>query len=168
MKFYKEFELTQKTLLELFIYDAITGIFYRKIKVANRSKVGEIAGYKDNNGYHMICINRKYYSIHRLAWLYVTGKWPLDQIDHINGIRNDNRICNLREVTNQQNTMNKATQSNNTSGHKGVCRYGRKWSARIMVNRKSLWLSAFEDYNAAVEAYCVAAKKIHGEFTNDR
>lgn len=91
---------------------------------------------------------------HRLAWLYTYGHWPIDQIDHINGIRDDNRICNLREVNNQQNQMNAKKRFDNTSGKTGVCYFSRdnNWRSTIVFKGKSHHLGYFETKEEAILA----------------
>ena len=129
---------------------------------------GEIAGSLNPNGYIYIKINYKLYRAHRLAWLYETGSFPLEQIDHINGIRNDNRYQNLREATRSQNKCNTKMYANNASGFKGVGLYKPtgKYRASITVNNKLIYLGYFDNPELAYAAYCEAALKYHGEFSN--
>ena len=110
-------ELTAEKLRELLHYDPDTGIFTRKVRTANRVQVGDAAGCQNGHGYLLIMVQSRLYRAHRLAWLHTHGVWPEDQLDHVNRIRTDNRIDNLRAVTNKQNGQNRSTQSNNTSGH---------------------------------------------------
>lgn len=144
--------ITQEQLKELLHYDPDTGKFAR-IKVLSdnnpRAKVGEEAGSIDMYGYRQIGLLGSNYRAHRLAWLYTYGVWPKNQIDHINRVRYDNRIINLRDVTNNQNIRN---ISNNTSGHVGVSwsKGKHKWGSYITVNRKRLHLGYFEDIEDAV------------------
>lgn len=102
---------------------------------------------------------------HRLAWFYAYGVWPQDQIDHRNGIRSDNRICNLREATNSLNKANERRRTDNTSGFKGVHRRENgRWRARIGVGNRRLALGDFDTPEAAHTAYCQAAAQHFGEF----
>lgn len=98
-------------------------------------------------------------------WLYVYGKWP-DQIDHVNGKKDDNRIINLRETDHSGNQCNRFVQANNTSGYKGVNFHLRwkKWQARIGYGKKRVHLGYFQTKEEVYAAYCAAAPKYHGEF----
>ena len=105
----------------------------------------------DGKGYLVMTAFGKRYTLHRLAWLYVKGYWPLI-IDHINGDKLDNRFCNLREVTNQENHMNNRRASNNTSGVTGVY-YNKKrnlWCAQMKFNGKTYHLGSSKDFNDVV------------------
>src|SRR5258707_393996 len=90
-------------------YDAGTGEFrWLRTDRAHCRTVGKIAGCVGNDGYLFITVCRKFYTAHRLAWFYIHGKWPTEQIDHIDGDRLNNAISNLREATNLQNQRNAA------------------------------------------------------------
>ena len=101
-----------------------------------------------------------------MAWLYVHGKFPSDQIDHINLDKLDNRIVNLREATAAQNFANREAYTNNTSGFKGVRKKGRKWEARIGFNGKVLTIGSSDSPEQAHAAYVAKAKELFGEFHN--
>jgi hypothetical protein len=158
--------LTQERIKELLDYDPDTGIFKWKISKARSIKVNNIAGGAEQGKYHRIRIDGKNYVAHRLAWLYVYGKWPDEYIDHINCIKNDNRIKNLREATNSQNQTNVLLRSNNTSGYKGVIwnKQNKKWQAYISVNYSKTHLGYFDNIEDAASAYKKAANVLHGEF----
>lgn len=96
----------------------------------------------------------------------MTGEWPPDEIDHINGVRDDNRWVNLRIATRGQNLCNARRRSDNTSGYKGVCWDANKgkWLASITINRKNKFLGHYETPEAGHEAYFVAAREHFGEF----
>jgi len=113
-------ELTQKRLHELLTYDKDTGYFTWLVMLSNKAKVGQIAGCIDGDGYVVIGIGGRNYKASTLAWFYVYGEWPRLQLDHINRIRNDNRLSNLREATLSQQQMNKNRPAHNTSGHMWV------------------------------------------------
>lgn len=145
--------MTQKELKELFAYDSETGDFTRIKATSNSVKVGEVINSKDAYGYIHTRIKGNRYKVHRLIWLYVHGKFPKHQIDHINHIRDDNRICNLREVTHQENAKNVSMNCNNTSGTVGV-RFNKgmnKWVSRIMLNQRALWLGCFDSKEDAIK-----------------
>lgn len=119
-------------------------------------------------GYIAIKVNGKTYKAHRLAWLYVYGVFPKEQTDHLNGIKSDNSIKNLREATASENMLNRKHFKNSASPFKGISFHkGQgKWTAKIQVNKKRLWLGSFNTINSAVKAYKEAAIKLHGNFVN--
>jgi len=153
--------LTQAQLKERLHYDPETGLFTWLIAPSKSVKIGSIAGSKNNQGYIAIGINNKLYSGHRLAWLYVHGRLPDSQIDHINRIRSDNRICNLREVTRQQNQFNRIAQKNNQTGYMGVTMCGKKYRALIMVDSKLIHIGLFDTAEKASQAYLSAKSELH-------
>lgn len=124
---------------------------------------GKECGNIDFQGYRAIKINGKTFKAHRLAWLHYYGEWPKGQIDHINRVRDDNRIENLRDVTRSQNQQNVSIRRTNTSGAKGVYFFKGtgKWHARICVNGKQKHLGFFNDLRLAASAYSEAAAKYH-------
>lgn len=147
-------ELTAEYLRSALNYNPDTGIFTWKVSTSNRVKVGDIAGSRRGDGYLQIMIQSRLHKAHRLAWLYVHGVWPEDQIDHINRNRIDNQISNLREVSHKQNNQNKGKAGNNTSGHTGVCWHKQKskWQTHIKHNRKRIHLGYFATIEEAVAA----------------
>lgn len=153
-------ELTAEYLHSVLHYNHATGIFTWKVRAANSIKVGDVAGCPDGNGYLLIRLQSQRYKSHRLAWLYVYGVWPEDQIDHINRIRTDNRISNLREVSHKQNHQNRSKSSHNTSGHSGVSWYKQKsrWRAQITHNQKDIHLGLFTNLEDAIAARKAAEK----------
>ena len=153
-------ELTAEYLRSVLHYEPETGIFTWKVRTSRSVKVGDIAGCPGGGGYPQIRVQRRLHQAHRLAWLYVYGEWPEDQIDHINRIRTDNRISNLREVTNKQNNQNRSKPSNNTSGHPGVHWYKQrsKWQAQITHNQKQIHLGYFSILEEAISARKAAEK----------
>lgn len=133
----------------------------------NTRYAGTVAGYLNQyNGYINIRIGVRNYRANRLAWLYMTGEWPNEEIDHINGDRSDNRMANLRAATRSQNSANRGLGSNNSSGLKGVSRITRngKWQSGIFGGRQRRHLGVFDCPAAAHFAYIVAADKAFGEF----
>ena len=147
-------ELTQSRLKELFKYNPETGLFTWVKETKLRAKRGNIAGYVETTGYIRIWIDEKIHHAHRLAWLYMYGKFPKEQIDHINHERSDNRIINIREVTIRENGKNQSMSPRNTSGVVGVHwhKARKRWLARIKVDGKSYELGAFTEFSDAVNA----------------
>ncbi len=151
-------------------YDPEIGEFTWKVMLSSRGLIGTRAGTKNNwgrtSGYFKIRINKKDYWRHRLAWFYMTGEWPQDQIDHINGIKGDDRFCNLREATHSENQQNCILPRHNTSGHKGVSwrKSNEKWYAYIKKNGKMVSLGLFDNIDDAIRARATAAPKYHGAF----
>ena len=136
--------LTQKRLKEMLHYNEDTGIFTRKTRVANRL-AGTVSRAKHNKGYIQIMIDGENYLAHRLAWFYVYGEWPKNQIDHINRIKTDNNIKNLRDVDNSTNQHNIGIRSHNSSGVTGVYKSSKskKWIAIIEVKNKKHCLGTY-------------------------
>lgn len=158
--------LTQERLKQLLIYNPETGEFRNRIMRAPNAARDSVAGGIRIGGYERISIwGRRYYS-HRLAWLYVYGQWPVGEIDHINGIRNDNRICNLRVASRAQNLQNQKIRDVNKSGYKGVSwsKARKRWVAAIQVNRRKITLGRFRCIEEARLAYEAAAREHFGEF----
>jgi hypothetical protein len=137
-------------------YDAETGKIFWKIS-RGTAKAGNEAGwfYKP---YYSLRINKKKYKAHRIAWLLTYGSWPVDQIDHINGNTKDNRLANLRDVSNRENLRNQKIPKNNTSGTLGVSFNKRKqnYQASIKINGKSKHLGYFKNKEEAIAARAVA------------
>lgn len=158
-------DLTAERAKELLDYDPETGVFRWKVS-KGRVKAGDVAGRVNNTGYIQIRVDRNLYQAHRIAWLLTRDEWPNLQIDHINGDRADNRICNLRQATKAQNAQNTSKRAHNTSGFKGVswCRRHAKWHAQLQKNKRRVYLGRFRCPTAAHIAYCKAAKEHFGEY----
>lgn len=107
-------------------------------KIFNSSYAGKRAGGLAVNGYISIRVNKRLYTEHRLVWAYFNGYFPNETIDHVNHIRNDNRIENLREIPKKMQMYNTKLSKNNTSGHNGIswCKRDRRWIVKVMVNYK--------------------------------
>jgi hypothetical protein len=162
-------DLTPEFVREVLDYDPATGEFRWRWRDDVRAQwngryARTVSGTINNVGYRMIVIDKRLYLAHRLAWLHVSGAWPSDQIDHINGVRDDNRIEDLRESTRVENGRNSRRKSNNRCGFKGVSKYGRKWRATISVGGKQQFIGYFATADAAHAAYCEASARLHGEF----
>jgi hypothetical protein len=150
---------TLEQFKEVLSYDPNTGIFFWRH--TDRKKIkGAIAGHLDQDGYRIIKVWNKDYKAHRLAFFYSFGRWPQDQIDHINGVRADNRIANLREADKFQQRRN-----SRTSPLKGAYRVGRRWRSYIRFSNKSYYLGTWDTQEEANQAYAKAAKEYFGEFS---
>lgn len=119
-----------------------------------------------SNGYLAGTIKYGKFLAHRVAWALHYGEWPEGQIDHVNGVKTDNRIVNLRLASACQNMQNVGAKARNTSGFKGVTwdKSREKWQAAIRVNCKTKHIGRYSNPEAAYAAYCRAAHKYHGEF----
>lgn len=160
-------ELTAERLRSLLSYDAETGVFVWIAPTSNRVKRGTVCKYKTSPGYIAVRIDRILIGAHRLAWLYMTGEWPIADVDHINGDRTNNRWSNLRAASRQQNLRNMQMRTRqNTSGFKGVSWISRcsLWHAAIGIDRKNKSLGYFRDPVSAARAYDAAAINRFGEF----
>lgn len=155
-------------------YDPDTGVFtwkpkpvrfeYSRIDNAwNSREVGTVAGGPSKHGALAISIDNVHYASHRLAWLYMTGEWPPQGIDHKNGIPSDNRWENLRPAGQSENAQNTAIRSDNTSGHTGVSwsNQAGKWYAYINVRGKMRGLGYHVDKQDAINAYLKAKAELH-------
>ena len=156
-------EITQDQLKELFDYHP-DGFLVWKKQISSRAKIGEKAGANTYSpkGYRVVDLYKKTRAQHRLIFLWHHGHFPVC-IDHVNGIRTDNRIENLREATNRQNCMNRAKLANKTLP-KGVYKNGKKVCAIIRVHQKNIWLGTYTSIDDAQQAYKEAATKHFGEF----
>lgn len=152
--------LTQDILKQELHYDTNTGIFTR----ISGKKVGRVAGgYRKSDGYLQVTILGRSYLCHRLAWLYVYGHFPKNQLDHINGIGVDNKIQNLRECVVFENGQNRKLSCINTSGYTGVSYHktSKKWRAVIKYKNKKYELGYFTNVDDAHFAYVDAKTKFH-------
>jgi len=151
--------------LKRLTYDPETGDFRWLVAPYRHPKLlGAVAG-TPQYGYTIIRIARRGYKAHRLAWLYMYGEVP-HEIDHINCVRSDNRISNLRVCTKAGNSQNTRKRPNMTSTYKGVSlrRLTGKWKAGIDVSGRRIYLGYYDTEEAAHAAYCEAAQKHHGKF----
>lgn len=157
--------LTAVEAKELFQYDPITAKLYWATD-RGPAKKGAEAGSLHSEGYRVVCVNRKRYYAHRIIWLISTGAFPAEglDIDHINGDRLDNRLCNLRTVTRSENNQNmKRGRTGKTSSQIGVCwmKRDQKWSASIKANGRRLSLGYYVDEQDAIAAYLLAKGEHH-------
>jgi hypothetical protein len=162
--------LTQKRLQELLSYDSDTGVFINNTQRASCVKIGDVTGSKSANGYVRITIDYKQYYAHRLAWLYVHGEFPKKELDHLNKIKVDNRIINLRLATRQENMQNISTpRSGTTSGFRGVSwsKLAKKWKTYIKINGQAKHLGYFNTAEEASEVYLEAKRALHTFWTEE-
>ena len=158
-----ENEITQDLLREHFEYRD-GHLFW--IKPGHGVSVGRQFGSYDRHGYRSGGLKGKRYLEHRLVWLYHHGTWPKEHIDHINSIRDDNRIENLREVTTQQNNFNRKSAKGSSSKHKGVCWYkpSKKWVAHYRHKGKKHHVGLYATELEAAIAYDKAVEHLHGKY----
>ncbi len=163
-------DVSRERVLEVLSYDPETGNFHWRVRCSPRAPIGSVAGVIHPWGYRIIGIDGRDYKAHRLAWLVVKGIWPIEDIDHVNRIRSDNRIVNLREATRSENLCNKAVAHSSGTGVKGVQfnKKAKKFQARIQKNGLSKYLGLFNTLEDARVAYARAAIELHGEFSNIR
>jgi hypothetical protein len=170
-------DVTADELERLFSLDPKTGILMHKPrpirfghagvdKCWNAQWVGKEAGVKGTQGHIYVRIFNKSYAAHRVIWAMVHRRWPKNEIDHINGVYDDNRVENLREATHLENMKNQKIRTDNTSGHRGVsmCPKTGKWLAYITKDKKFTFLGRFERLDDAVRARKAAAHEMYGEF----
>lgn len=156
--------LTADRLRDILDYSPTTGVFTWKAGGAGTGGPGSVAGCVNDKGYVTIKLLGRTRNAHRLAWLYVYGKFPNDQIDHLNGIRNDNRILNLREATQSQNNCNlRLARSDSNTGLLGAHWHKRtkKFAAQIQVKGKKEHLGYFNTAEEAHQAYLAAKRELH-------
>lgn len=160
----KQDKVTAAFVRELFHYDPETGVFTRLVtRQGLGARAGDVAGTLKPSGYLTIWICGANHMAHRLAWLYVHGKWPAHEIDHIDGNRANNAIANLRDVTRSVNHENlRSARSDSAHGFLGVSPFRKKWwKARITVNGKFQHLGTFRTPEEAHAAYLEAKRRLH-------
>ena len=158
--------VTVQEVRDLLSYDPASGAL--RWRVNRRGLIipaGSVAGtIKKPEGYRYVKIRSQGFPEHRLAWVIMTGSWPGCHIDHINGVPDDNRWCNLRLADPSQSATNRGLFSNNHLGLKGVQRIGRRFLATIQMRGKSRRIGRFATAHEAAAAYAKAAADLHGEF----
>jgi hypothetical protein len=149
--------LTAERLRELLAYDPETGVFTRRSN-------GRVTGHRDRKGYLRIGIDRRSHGAHRLAFLYMTNAWPIDQVDHINHQKADNRWANLRSATNAQNHANVDTRKTGGTGFRGVWLHRNKYRVRIQHNGRKLNLGSYATPEEASAVYQEAVRRLFGTY----
>lgn len=158
--------LNAERLRELLRYDPETGVFTWLVRTSTCIKVGDVAGTTDTLGYILIRVDGVRYKAHRLAFLWMTGEWPKDMIDHINGAKGDNRFANLRPATPAENRQNqRRAKSNSQTGLLGVCRHGKRFRATIRIDGRYIHLGTFDTPDQAHETYLAAKRRLHSGCT---
>jgi len=155
--------ITQELVKELFDYR--DGVLFWRMRVAHNIQIGDRAGCNLDTGYRTVQIKRKPCREHRVIFLWHYGYLP-QYIDHINGVKNDNRIENLRPCTKSQNGLNSKKRTTNKSGFKGVswCKVRRKWRVLVRDEGKQKTIGFFVCLEEAALASQRAAKELHGDF----
>lgn len=161
--------VTQKRLRALLAYDPDTGVFIWRVDVYTgryqarlAAKQGDVAGSIGARGYRLIGVDGGLYRAARLAWFYVTGRWPRHDVDHVNGKRADDRLCNLRTATRSENNQNqRKPRSDNKSGFLGVCPFRGKWHAQIRVAGRRHHLGYYKEPEEAHLVYLMAKAFYH-------
>lgn len=173
-------EISVEVLRDIISYDAQLGLLVWKARSAdyfsdratpnqvatwNTKFAGQECGRIEKHGYRIVGIFHKTFKAHRVAWALHYGSWPKGIIDHINGVKGDNRIENLRLASPAQNSRNRAPQARARSGYKGVSfhRASNKWEVRIMVDGKRKCLGTFSCRHEAARCYNEHAAKFFGQ-----
>jgi hypothetical protein len=145
-------------------YDAATGVFVWRVDRCKQVPAGTVAGSPSANGYSLIRFRGKTHYAHRLAWLHVYGRMPENDIDHLNGVRSDNRIANLRDVSRTVNMQNqRKARTNNRCGVLGVTRNEKtgRCVAQIQADGRGRYLGSFGTPEEAHQAYLEAKRQFH-------
>lgn len=159
----KDPDISTDLLRALLHYDPATGA----VMWAPASGRQGYAGTKTKFGYMRLEWRFGRTAMHRVIWKYMTGMWPCDFVDHINGVRDDNRWCNLREADTRLNAVNCRLPKTNTSGYRGVCRArckSKPWRAQVWVDGKRKAVGNFATPEEAHAAYVAVAQELYGNF----
>lgn len=154
--------LTAKRLRELLSYNPVTGEWTWLVR-RQCIAAGSIAGHIGRKGRRRIVVDGRAYYSARLAWLYMTGDWPTEEIDHANRVRHDDRWENLRHVTSGLNQANRSVRIDNATQRKGISQYNGGFVARIMKNGKSLYLGTYRTVEEAATVRDAKARELFGE-----
>lgn len=177
-------EVTPEYVRDCLSYDPDTGTLtwknrpeshfptLRGCRIFHAVYAGKATGCKDRQGYLVVLIGGRPYAAHRLAWAIMTGSWPSEMIDHVNGVRDDNRFENLRKATRAENRRNSVVRRDNTSGVKGVGKPIKRadgsltWRAMITTDGVKKHVGYFPSLEKAEAAVKAAREKLHLEFTH--
>ena len=152
--------------LKEYLYIKNGELYWKKYAGQRAIKDSEAGSYDKHSGYSKIKFRGKHYLVHRIIWALHYGVWPSKDLDHINGFKADNRIENLREVTHQQNCVNRPKNCNNTSGFKGViyCKASGKYRARIGIDGNRVCLGYYTTPEQASRIYEQTADEWFGTY----
>jgi hypothetical protein len=153
-------------LNELLNHDVDSGLLFWKEKRSSSSKTNTPAGFLDSYGYRLIKIDGVIYKTHRIIYFISTGIQP-EEIDHINRVKDDNRINNLRAATTKQNLVNKGVRRDSVSGARGIRKNksGKRWQAYIVIENKMINLGTYDEIEDAKRARMLAEVNYFGEFS---
>lgn len=156
---------TQDELKALYHYDPETGLFTH-LQNRGKGRAGQIAGNINSNGYREMRVCNTLCQAHRLAFLYMTGTFPEKPltVDHINGVRDDNRWCNLRAATWHEQNWNSGVRAMCQSGLKGawLCKTTGRWQSMLQDGNRRIWLGRFDTAEDAHKAWIKAATELRG------
>lgn len=157
--------LTQERLRIFLDYNPVTGIFKHR-RGRSGCRPGQIAGAITVQGYRTINVDGERFRAARLAWLYMTGTWPADHVDHIDGCPENDRWENLRAATRSENMRNTKLRINNSSGSRGVSwhKYRQQWHVRVTMHGRVHHVGYFDDFEKAKSARDTRANELHGAF----
>lgn len=160
----KELQLNHEYLLKILDYDELSGIFKWKTKISKCIHVGDVAGNINKiSNYIQIRINKQIFLAHRLAWFYVTGKWPENGVDHKDAIRSHNWISNLRDCTSQINNQNRQRCIQTQTFHSNIPGVHfraerKKWRVLLTINNKVIYFGHYKRQEDA-ELVCIEARR---------
>lgn len=159
----------QQELLRLFAYDAETGVLSWRVR-RGHNPAWICAGSVASHGYLNVGVKGTTYPMHRVIWKLMTGKDPVGFVDHRDGDRQNNQWENLRDVTPQQNAINRAVRCDNKTGVSGICwdNESRKWRVVIVFRRTRYDLGRFRDFDTAARVATEARRRLHCEFASSR
>lgn len=152
--------ITRARLKEVLHYDPLTGLFKWLVTNSNRAVAGTVCRSINGHGYVQIGIDGRRYEGQRLAWLYMTGEWPVHLVDHIDTDKKNNRWSNLRAATLSENMAN----TRRRNGVKGVRFRNGRYHAHVTIGGKQVHLGTFDTAEAASAAYAIAARQAFGEY----
>ena len=159
----KDTGLTYERVRYLFKYNPGTGNLIRRVSRNTNSMKGQVIKRQPSRRYTVVTVDMRDYLAHRIIWLYMTGKWPKEQIDHINRIKHDNRWINLREATGNQQQVNRNIQRNNKLGIRGITVVRNRFCVQIGTGGQHFYLGHFKDLDEAVEVRKAAEIRYFGE-----